>query len=47
MDVIFLVVQSNVCGACLDQEDLVLLEMLVPRNFTSGWNLLGAKHKMF
>ena len=47
MDVVFLVIQSDVCGARLDQQDLVLLEMLMPGNYTSGWNLLGAKHKMF
>src|ERR1700736_2825245 len=44
MDVIFLAVQSNVCGARLNEQDLVLLKMLMPRNCTSGWNLFGAKH---
>ncbi len=47
MHVVFLGVQSDVCGACLDQQDLVLLKMLMSRNLASGWNVFGAKHKMF
>ncbi len=47
MHVVFLVVQSNVCSARLDQQDLVLLQMLMFRNHASGRNLFGAQHKVF
>ena len=47
MDVVFFVVQSDVCGACLDQQDLILLKMLMPGNHASRGNVFGAKHKMF
>ena len=39
MDVVFLVVQSDVCGACLDQQDLILLKMLIPGNHASRGNV--------
>src|SRR6266852_6512787 len=47
MHVVFLVVQSDVCGARLDEQDLILLEMLMPGNHASGWNVFGTKHKVF
>ena len=47
MNVEFLIVQCNVRGARLNQQDLVLLEMLMPRNDPAWRNLLGAEYKMF
>jgi hypothetical protein len=47
MYIVFLGAQSDVCGARLDQQDLVLLKMLMSRNLASGWNVFGAKHKVF
>ena len=31
----------------LNEQDLILLKMLMPRNYTSGWYLFGTKHKVF
>jgi hypothetical protein len=45
--VVFLVVQCDVRGARLYQQDLILLQVLVPRNQASGRNVLGAKHEVF